>query len=174
LKKFSFNFSIIFFIFFSKIDEEFPSCFQNMTRLTSLELFNVRGSNPEPIPFPTQFCNMIYLKKFSLLNNNFSGFVSNLLFIIYILSSRFNSNQINKISWDEELIFIRRTVINRFCDFKFILLFLNKLGEFPIIEGTFNQLTYVGLPIDFNGCSTLSSYLSINMFFLSLTSNFIL
>jgi len=58
-----------------KIDEEeFPSCFQNMTRLTNLDLDRVRGYKPQPIPFPTQFSNMIYLQRFILRNNNFSGF----------------------------------------------------------------------------------------------------
>jgi len=56
-----------------KIEEDFPSCFQNMTRLTNLELVQVRRSNSEPIPFPTQFCNMIYLQTFTSINNNFSG-----------------------------------------------------------------------------------------------------
>jgi len=56
-----------------KIEEEFPSCFQNMTRLTNLFLDSVRGGNPEPIPFPTEFCNMIYLKGFNSELNNFSG-----------------------------------------------------------------------------------------------------
>jgi len=36
-------------------------------------LNQVRGENPEPIPFPTQFCNMIYLQTLSSSNNNFSG-----------------------------------------------------------------------------------------------------
>ena len=57
-----------------KLEEEFPSCFQNMTKLTKLVLYNMRGSNPEPIPFPTLFCNMICLQKFSSIGNNFSGF----------------------------------------------------------------------------------------------------
>ena len=57
-----------------KIEEDFPSCFQNMTRLTYLALNRVRGLNPEPIPFPTQFCNLIYLQEFTSRNNNFSGF----------------------------------------------------------------------------------------------------
>jgi len=71
LTEFSFQFSIIFYL--CKIEEEFPSCFQNMTRLTCLDLNQVRGENPEPIPFPTQFCNMIYLQTLSSSNNNFSG-----------------------------------------------------------------------------------------------------
>ena len=62
-----------FFIFW-KIEEEFPSCFQSMTRLTNLVLIQVRRSDPEPIPFPTQFCNMIYLQRFFSDNNNFSGY----------------------------------------------------------------------------------------------------
>ena len=45
-----------------------------MTRLTDLHLDRVRGLNPEPIPFPTQFCNMIYLQRLSSRFNNFSGF----------------------------------------------------------------------------------------------------
>jgi len=57
-----------------KIEEEFPSCFQNMTKLTNLIMDKVRGSNPEPIPFPTQFYNMIYLQSFYSSHNNFSGF----------------------------------------------------------------------------------------------------
>jgi len=68
-----FIFSIIFYI--CKIEEEFPSCFQNMTRLTVLNLSDMRGRvEPGPIPFPTQFCNMIYLQKFTSSLNNFSGF----------------------------------------------------------------------------------------------------
>jgi len=46
-----------------------------MTRLTYLNLDEVRGEDPEPIPFPTQFCNMIYLQRFYSRNNNFSGFL---------------------------------------------------------------------------------------------------
>jgi len=69
----SFHFSQSFFLSL-KIDELFPSCFQNMTRLTNLILDNMRERNPEPIPFPTQFCNMIYLQKFTSEDNNFSGF----------------------------------------------------------------------------------------------------
>jgi len=61
-----------------KIEEEFPTCFQNMTRLTNLFFINVRGKYPEPIPFPTQFCNMIYLQKFTSSKNNFSGFENEL------------------------------------------------------------------------------------------------
>jgi len=45
-----------------------------MTRLTKLILIVVRGLDPEPIPFPTQFCNMIYLQRFISRKNNFSGF----------------------------------------------------------------------------------------------------
>jgi len=37
-------------------------------------LNTVRGSNTIPIPFPTQFCNMIYLKSLTSEFNNFSGF----------------------------------------------------------------------------------------------------
>jgi len=44
-----------------------------MTRLTYLYLHFVRGLDPEPIPFPTQFCKMIYLQSFSSSYNNFSG-----------------------------------------------------------------------------------------------------
>jgi len=58
-----------------KLEEEFPSCFENMTRLTYFYLYNTRGENPEPIPFPTQFCNMIYLQTFTSSYNNFSGFL---------------------------------------------------------------------------------------------------
>ena len=56
-----------------KSDEEFPSCFQNMTKLTKLHLHQVRGSDPQPIPFPTKFCNMIYLRIFNSEYNKFSG-----------------------------------------------------------------------------------------------------
>jgi len=56
-----------------KIEEDFPSCFQNMIKLTKLVLSKVRGENPEPIPFPTQFCNMIYLQRFISRFNKFSG-----------------------------------------------------------------------------------------------------
>jgi len=56
-----------------KIDEGLPSCFQNMTRLTDLFLLNVRGKNTDPFPFPTQFCNMIYLQRIFVGFNNFSG-----------------------------------------------------------------------------------------------------
>jgi len=66
-----------------KIEGEFPSCFQNMTRLTKLDLDRVRGSNPQPIPFPTQFCNMIYLKNFTSGLNNFSGFWKELFDAFY-------------------------------------------------------------------------------------------
>jgi len=45
-----------------------------MTRLTNLELSKVRGEYPIPIPFPTQFCNMIFLQTLTLSYNNFSGF----------------------------------------------------------------------------------------------------
>jgi len=45
-----------------------------MTRLTNIHLDRVRGLDPQPIPFPTQFCNMIYLKKNTLIDNKFSGF----------------------------------------------------------------------------------------------------
>jgi len=69
-KKNSLSFSVILS---SKIEEEFPSCFQKMTRLAFLDLESVRGENPIPIPFPTQFCNMIYLQYFSSDFNNFSG-----------------------------------------------------------------------------------------------------
>ena len=59
-----------------------------MTRLTYLFLINVRGSDPEPIPFPSQFCNMIYLQKFTSNSNNLSGFGNNnksidLLFVLF-------------------------------------------------------------------------------------------
>ena len=60
--------------YISKIDEEFPSYFQNMTRLTNLYLSSVRGENPRPIPFPNEFCNMLYLQDFASKFNNFSGF----------------------------------------------------------------------------------------------------
>jgi len=55
-----------------------------MTRLTSLFLWDVRGKDPEPIPFPTQFCNMIYLTKIILGSNNFSGFERNLSCNLFI------------------------------------------------------------------------------------------
>jgi len=42
-----------------------------MTRLTDLWLNEVRGSIP--IPFPTQFCNMIYLQTLRLSFNKISG-----------------------------------------------------------------------------------------------------
>jgi len=45
-----------------------------MTRLTDLSLINIRGEDPEPIPFPTKFCNMIYLQRFISIRNYFSGF----------------------------------------------------------------------------------------------------
>ena len=55
-----------------KIEGEFRSCFQNMTRLKRLDLISIRESRPTP--FPTQFCNMIFLQKFTTRNSNFSGF----------------------------------------------------------------------------------------------------
>ena len=70
--RFCFNFQSS--IYLLKIEEDFPSCFQNMTRLTNLSLERVRGENPQPISFPIQFCNMIYLQKFCSRDNNFSGF----------------------------------------------------------------------------------------------------
>jgi len=45
-----------------------------MTRLTRFILGTVRGEDPIPIPFPNQFCNMIYLQRFGSNYNNFSGF----------------------------------------------------------------------------------------------------
>jgi len=66
-----------------KIEETFPSCFQNMTRLTNLLLFHARGLDPEPIPFTTQFCSMIFLQRFSLGNNNFSGLFERRSDILY-------------------------------------------------------------------------------------------
>jgi len=72
-KKNSLFILVISFLIFQKIEEEFPSCFQNMTKLTNLFLESVRGLDPEPIPFPTQFCNMIYLQRFNSSYNNFSG-----------------------------------------------------------------------------------------------------
>jgi len=62
------------FFYILNIEEEFPSCFQNMTRLTVLELSEVRDEDQEQIPFPTQFCNMIYLQRFTSNRNNFSCF----------------------------------------------------------------------------------------------------
>jgi len=56
-----------------------------MTRLTNLHLNEVRGE--DPIPFPTQFCSMIYLQYFSLRNNNFSGFLKNCCAFIFYPSS---------------------------------------------------------------------------------------
>jgi len=57
-----------------------------MTRLTNLLLFNVRGHDPEPIPFPTQFCNMIYLQRFSSEKNYFSGLKKLIIQSLYLLS----------------------------------------------------------------------------------------
>ena len=59
-----------------------------MTRLTNLILDTVRGEDPIPIPFPTQFCNMIYLQRFTSINNNFSGFFEkrDLIFKLYFIS----------------------------------------------------------------------------------------
>jgi len=48
-----------------------------MTKLTYLYLSSARGLNPEPIPFPSEFCNMIYLKKFIASFNKFTGFLDN-------------------------------------------------------------------------------------------------
>jgi len=59
-----------------------------MTRLTKLYLSRVRGSDPKPIPFPIQFCNMIYLQSFLSVKNNFSGFRKNVscnLLMIFLL-----------------------------------------------------------------------------------------
>ena len=53
-----------------------------MTRLSQFELAQVRGSDPDPIPFPTQFCNMIYLQYFNSEFNNFSGFKRSVLVMI--------------------------------------------------------------------------------------------
>jgi len=53
-----------------------------MTRLTDLSLYNVRGENPETIPFPTQFCNMIYLQKLVLSKTFISGFVKRIDHIV--------------------------------------------------------------------------------------------
>jgi len=60
-----------------------------MTRLTFLYLAGVRGSNSEPIPFPTQFCNLIYLQRFYSSNNNFSGFENNCWCFVYFYPSSF-------------------------------------------------------------------------------------
>jgi len=75
-----FNSSQSFLFICEKLEEEFPSCFQNMTRLTNIHLDRVRGVNPASIPFPTQFCNMIYLQYFTSIRNNFSGFEDILVF----------------------------------------------------------------------------------------------
>jgi len=84
--RFYFNFNqFLVFLKPFKIDEEFPSCFQNMTRLTYFYLSNVRRSDPEPIPFPTQFCNMIYLQKFTSRHNKFSG-LERIVGALYFLS----------------------------------------------------------------------------------------
>ena len=143
-----------------KAEEEFPSCFQNMTRLTNLSLERVRGEDPDPIPFPTQFCNMIYLQYFTSSYNNISGLLSNLLFNIYIvLFSRPNPNWFDKIGWVEKLKFYRRTFIGRLFKWRYwsfsLLSFLK--GEFPLVEGSFNQLTIVFFLDDINGSSKISS-----------------
>jgi len=57
-----------------------------MTRLTKLSLEGLRGGNSEPIPFPTQFCNMIYLQNFSSRFNKFSGFGEELIFDLSVCS----------------------------------------------------------------------------------------
>ena len=102
LKKNSlFIFSIISF-YVSKIEEEFPSCFQNVTRLTNVYLDKVRVSNSEPIPFPTQFCNMIFLQDFTSRNNNFSGLCENelnLLLYSYIGTIPIDLTRLERLKW---------------------------------------------------------------------------
>ena len=112
-----------------------------MTRLTNLYLSSVRGKHPKPIPFPTQFCNMIYLQRFTSINNNFSGFRKNVscnLLMIFLLGP---------IPFDlTRLVGLRR--LNLFSEpslqgFKkiwLIILFFVLKGEFPLIEGSFKNL----------------------------------
>jgi len=88
--------SIFSIILSLKIEGEFPSCFQNMTRLTYLHLGKVRGEDTEPIPFPTQFCNMTYLQRFFSRDNNLSGLRNDWVLTTLVIS-RSNSSRFDKI-----------------------------------------------------------------------------
>ena len=115
-----------------------------MTRLTNLWLFKVRGENPEPIPFPTQFCNMIYLQRFKSSHNNFSGFVINLL-------KSYSSPLIGQIPIEftrlahlEKLKLDDEPLLTGFYWLHFHLFFL--VLEFLLFEGSFKNLMYIELP----------------------------
>jgi len=57
-----------------------------MTRLTTLYVQRMRGVNPEPIPFPTLFFDLIYLQKFTSSYNNFSGFLNETIKLLLFMN----------------------------------------------------------------------------------------
>jgi len=123
-----------------------------MTRLTNLHITDAGGENRIPIPFPTQFCNMIYLQRFISRHNNFSGFlkeeISSCLnhFGTFLGPIPPNLTRLVRLksldlAYETSLEgFIERR-IDSFSSFG-----LKKLGEFPLVEGCFQILIQISLP----------------------------
>jgi len=114
-----------------------------MTRLTNLHLWDVRGENPEPIPFPTQFCNMIYLRKFTSRFNNFSGFLRRMKsFISFcILIGQIPISLTNLVRLESFYLSFETLMEGLIRNFYFTCILLIKIGEFPLAVGSFQNLT---------------------------------
>jgi len=124
-----------------------------MTRLTNLILDSVRGEDPEPIPFPTQFCNMIYLQRFYSSSNNFSGFWKKDLILLSYDQYLFLGSipiELSRLANLKSLDFRGENFLTGFIlkeELAFIFIFwFEKLGEFPLVEGSFRNLIQIYLP----------------------------
>jgi len=101
---------------------------------------------------------MIYLQTFTSRNSNFSGFNR-------IVSPFYPSSFIGQIPIDitrmvglKNLNLSGEHLLEGYLHEDFdISLFSLLIGEFPLVEGSFSQLTYVGLPVKISGSFKISS-----------------